>query len=73
MMDDFFRKTRCDRCRGQLVDGRTMSRFNEDTICMECAEAECRHPDYRRAAAAERAAFRRGDRNFRGIGRPTKP
>lgn len=45
-----------------------MSFFNTDTICMECAEAERKRPDYGAAHAAEVAAVRRGDWNFKGVG-----
>ena len=71
-MDEFFTKKRCDRCGGTLTGGRAMSMFNTQCICMGCAEAEKSHPDYRRAAEAERDAVSRGDRNFRGIGWPGK-
>ena len=69
-MDEFFTKKRCDRCGESLAGGRTMSRFNTEVLCMECAERECQHPDYRKAADAELAAVRRGDMNFPGIGYP---
>ena len=45
-----------------------MSRFNTDCICMACAEAETRHPDYQKAVEAELAEIRKGNRNFEGIG-----
>ena len=67
-MDDFFKKTRCDRCGGSLDGGRTMSMFNEQTICMACKEKERKRPDYREAVEADHAAIRRGDFNFKGIG-----
>lgn len=31
-MDDFFKKTRCDRCHGSLDRGRIMSMFNDYVI-----------------------------------------
>ena len=67
MADEFFNKRVCDRC-GKPLTVRTMSMFNTDTICMECAEAERRRPDYEAARAAEEAAVRAGDRNFKGVG-----
>lgn len=67
-MDKFFSQTRCDRCGGELNGGRTMSMYNEDTICMKCADAERRRDDYARARDAERAAVLSGNRNFRGVG-----
>ena len=34
MTDNFFSKSCCDRCGGTLENGRIMSMFNEDCICM---------------------------------------
>lgn len=67
-MDKFFSQTHCDRCGGELNGGRIMSMYNEDTICMKCADAERRRDDYSRARDAERAAVLSGNRNFRGVG-----
>ena len=67
-MDDFFKKTRCDRCGGSLDGGRIMSMYNEDVICMACKEKEQKRSDYRKAVEADNAAIRRGDFNFKGIG-----
>ena len=47
-----------------------MSRFNTDPICLACAEAERRHPDYAKAVEAELAALKAGVRDFPGIGLP---
>ena len=65
---NFFSQQNCDCCGGTLKGGRTMSRFNMDCLCLECAEAEKHHPDYQKAVEAEIAAIRNGDRNFEGIG-----
>ena len=65
---NFFSQQNCDCCGGTLKGGRTMSRFNMDCICLECAEAEKQHPDYQKAVEAEIAAIRNGDLNFEGIG-----
>lgn len=67
-MDDFFKKTTCDRCGGSLEHGRTMSMFNTDVICMDCQKKEKQHPRYKEAVEAERNAVMNGDRNFQGIG-----
>lgn len=67
-MDTFFTQKTCDRCGASLAGGRTMSMFNTDTICMACAEAERKRPDYEAAREAERAAVRAGDRSFKGVG-----
>ena len=68
MQDEFFTKRKCDRCGGSLDKGRTMSMFDTQCICMACADAERKRPDYRRAVDAERDAVAHGDRNFKGIG-----
>lgn len=57
----------CDRC-GKETRVRIMSVFNTDDICMECKEAEKKHPRYQEAREAEADAVRRGDYNFPGIG-----
>lgn len=66
--DKFFSKQTCDRCGNPLSNGRTMSRFNTDCICLKCAEEEKSHPDYRNAVDAEIDAIRNGNHNFPGIG-----
>ena len=68
MADRFFTQTACDRCGGSLSGGRTMSMFNEQCICMECADKERKRADYGVARDAEANAVRCGDMNFRGIG-----
>lgn len=67
-MDKFFTQTNCDRCGKPLAGGRTMSFYNEQCICMSCADAERRRADYEAARKAERAAVKAGDRNFKGVG-----
>lgn len=66
-MDRFFTQTRCDRCGGSLTEGRIMSMFNTDCICMKCKEKETKQPDYKEAVEAERREIRKGNYNFRGI------
>ena len=67
-MDRFFTQETCDRCGGSLDGGRIMSMYNNDCICMECKRKEMRRDDYRDALEADRAAVKRGDYNFKGIG-----
>ncbi len=67
-MDTFFTQKTCDRCHKPLDGVRTMSRFNEDCICIDGAKAEQKHPRYQEAIDAERKAIQRGDYNFKGIG-----
>ena len=66
--DDFFTKTCCDRCGGDLKSGRIMSMFNTDVLCMKCKDEESKRPDYRQAADEDCKAIQRGDYNFPGIG-----
>ena len=46
MRDDFFTKTKCDRCHGDFNGCRTMSMFNTQVICMACKEKEQQRADY---------------------------
>ena len=39
MNDQFFTKETCDRC-GAKIGTRTMSWFNDDTICLPCSDKE---------------------------------
>ena len=68
MTDRFFAQRTCDRCHKPLTGGRTMSRYNDDCICMECDKKEHEREDYPKASEAEREAVKRGDLNFPGIG-----
>ena len=62
----------CQRCGANLSEtASTMSFFNTDAICMNCAVKERAHPDYDRARQIELDAVRRGDFNFPGIGKPS--
>ena len=67
-MDDFFTKTKCDRCHGDFNGCRTMSMFNTQVICMACKEKEQQRADYRKAVEADHAEIRKGNYNFQGIG-----
>ena len=46
-----------------------MSMFNEDCICMKCTEAETKDKDYEKAREAEMTEVRKGNYNFKGIGK----
>jgi len=67
-LDKFFTQTRCDRCGGSLENGRTMSMYNEDCICMECKRKETQREDYKEAVQADHEAIKQGNYNFGGIG-----
>ena len=68
MIDKFFTKKHCDRCKGSLDGGRTMSMYNEDCICIECKRKETQRDDYNKAIEADHAEIRKGNYNFKGIG-----
>ena len=70
MSEKFFSQQTCDRCGGSLKSGRIMSAFSTECICMKCSEAERKHPEFRKAVAAECEAIRNGNYNFPGVGWP---
>ena len=59
----------CERCK-QETFSTTMSRFNTQMICMDCETKEKAHPKYKEAADRELEETRRGNYNFKGIGKP---
>ena len=67
-MDRFFAQKHCDRCGNSLEGGHTMSMFNDDCICMECAKKERQKDNYKQAVEADHAEIRKGNYNFKGIG-----
>ena len=66
-MDKFFTQTKCDRCGGSLEEGRTMSMFNTECICMKCKEKERKDPRYKEALEADREQIKLGNYNYPGI------
>ena len=68
-MDKFFKQKYCDRCGGSLKPGRIMSMFNEDCICMDCKDKERKDIRYKEARDAEAEEVRKGNYNFKGIGK----
>ncbi len=66
-MDRFFTQKLCDRCRGSLREGRTMSRFNTECICLACEEKERARSDYDEAVKAEHEEIKKGNYNYKGI------
>lgn len=67
MKDNFFSKTKCDRCGGSLAGGRIMSMFNTDCICMKCKDEERKDPEYAKAEEADIQQIRQGNYNYQGI------
>lgn len=67
-MDKFYTQTTCDRCGGSLKEGRIMSMYNTDCICMKCKDKEMDREDYEKAVKADHEHIRNGDYNFKGIG-----
>jgi recombinational DNA repair protein (RecF pathway) len=57
----------CARCPAKLGPS-VMSFFNEDILCLACAEEEKGCPNYAAARAAEEAAVAAGNTNFPGVG-----
>lgn len=49
MSDDFFSKTKCDRCGESLSRGRIMSMYSTECICMKCHYQETLRSDYKEA------------------------
>ena len=66
-MDGFFTQKHCDRCGGSLAQGRTMSKFNTDCICMECSDKEKQDKDYEKAVKTEQEEVKIGNYNYKGI------
>lgn len=66
-MDKFFTQKTCDRCGGSLVNGRIMSMFNTDCICMDCYEKEKKGKDYEKAVKADHEEIKKGNHNYKGI------
>lgn len=66
-MDKFYTRKFCDRCGCDLKNGRTMSRFNTDCICLSCSEKEKKDPDYDMAVKADIEEIKKGNFNFKGI------
>lgn len=58
----------CDRCYEQ-TSVTIMSMFNTEILCMECKQKEKLDPRYKQAQAADDAAIRAGNFNFKGIGK----
>ena len=66
MSDKFFTQSNCDRCEKCLKNGRMMSMFNTDCLCLDCIIAERQRPDHRKAVEADNAEIRKGNYNFKG-------
>jgi hypothetical protein len=65
--DRFFTQNFCDRCRGSLSGGRTMSMFNTQCICMDCKDKETKRNDYKDAVKADNEEIKKGNYNYKGI------
>jgi hypothetical protein len=48
----------------------TGSYFNTETICDDCEVREKAHPQYAEAKRIENEEVRKGNYNYRGIGKP---
>ena len=47
-----------------------MSMFNTQILCLDCKEKEEKHPEYNNAQKDELEALKKGNYNFKGIGKP---
>lgn len=68
MNDPFFQRTHCSRCGNTLSNGRIMSMYNMDVICLACKKAETNREDYTLAVEADHEQIRKGNYNYEGIG-----
>jgi len=66
MKNEFLSQEKCSRCGGAL-GARTMSRMNEDVLCMDCVELEKAHPRYQEASEAELEQVKAGNYNYLGL------
>lgn len=66
-MDKFFTQKYCDRCGGLLKEGRTMSMFNTQCICMDCLKKEKQDKDYEKAVKTDHEEIKKGNYNYKGI------
>lgn len=66
-MDRFFIQKTCDRCRGSLKNGRIMSMYNTECICIECQRKERLNEDYDLAVKADHEEIKKGNYNYKGI------
>jgi len=66
-MDKFFSQRNCDRCKGDLANGRIMSMFNKQVLCMKCKDLETKDEDYKKAVQADNDEIKKGNYNFKGI------
>ncbi|WP_407312071.1 hypothetical protein [Desulfosporosinus sp. SB140] len=62
----FLTQERCSRCGGRLVI-RSMSRMNDDVLCMDCLELEKAHPRYQEAFDAELEQVKAENNKYPGL------
>lgn len=66
-MDRFFIQKNCDRCGGSLDNGRIMSVYSTECICIECQIKERLNEDYDLAVKADHEEIKKGNYNYKGI------
>ncbi|MVX64238.1 gamma-glutamylcyclotransferase [Clostridium chromiireducens] len=66
-MDKFYIQKTCDRCGGSLENGRIMSMFNTECICIKCSKKEKKDKEYEKAVKADHEEIKKGNYNFKGI------
>ena len=67
-MDVFFTRKTCQRCGKSLKNDRTMSMYNTDCICLDCADQESKRADYKDAVKADHEQIEKGNFNNKGVG-----
>lgn len=60
----------CERC-GKESSSMIVSMFSEEWICMACKESERKHPDYKSANNADIEEIKKGNFNYKGVGKPS--
>ncbi len=63
----YFIQSTCDRCEAELTEGRMMSFFSNETICLECARKEEEIRVKMRLEGGEKA-----DLGYQGCGFPQR-
>ena len=66
-MDRFFTQSHCDRCGGSLKDGRILSMYSTECLCLSCKAAELKREDYQEALQVDNREIRKGNYHYRGI------
>ena len=64
-MDTFFTHPHCDHCGKALKNGRMMSMFSTNALCLDGIAVECQRSDYQQARETDHAEIRKGEFQLR--------